>query len=233
MRLFEIFQPPSEIYFSNTFKTQFDDATKSRPILLNKLKYFLTAKLGNIVLEDDKPFTGNQDLKKDRYRKWPLETGKLIIIYKVDELKLKLYMIVTHREYDTAKAATLLFTKLEKFSDEDFTLFDFETFFNKEENEEEDKSLQETLREFLDNAVYQLISTDSFDVLKPAIENNDWDFLIEWFNLELNDINNEKIKNVTLNDIFLAYGGSDELKQFIIDSIKQYGKIEEYNKQNY
>ena len=225
MRLFEILHPSSQVLVSGVFRDRFNEEVKNKPSLYDRLKFFLNAKLNNISPEDDLPFTGNEKLKAGRYRKWPLETGKLIVIYKIDGSNLKLCDIVIHKAYDSAHAANRLAARMNKLSD--FTRLDPEKLFDEQDDEEE--PLLENLRKILDNIIYELISADAFDVLKPAIEKDEWNDLMDWFHLELGSTEDEKFKNVISKEIFSAYGGEDDFKKFILKSIKEFGKIEEYN----
>jgi len=68
--------------------------------------------------------------------------------------------------------------------------------------------------------IFELVSSNAFEVIKPALERNDWTNLMEWYAME--------IPELTDTEIFTAFGGADRFKEFIRQTIKHFGKTKEY-----
>lgn len=216
MRLDEFIAPPKRIMVTAAFNQTYSDFAAAKPELINKkFKEFVQAKLEGTPTTNDYAFQSRSPL--GGYYHYHLLKGKMIIVYRKVGNDLRLYIVVEHKDYES-KAAVRLANWLESLSDSDFTELNVESLFS--EPQPKSNHLSPTEKNKLDGIIYDLISADGFYILKPAVEKNDWSNFFDWLETDM--------PNATPEMVFAAYGGVKKLQSFIIYSIVQFGKTEEY-----
>lgn len=216
MRLDEFITPPKRIMVTAAFNQTYSDFAAAKPDLINKkFKEFIQAKLEGTPTTNDYAFQSRSPL--GGYYHYHLLKGKMIIVYRKVGNDLRLYIVVEHKDYES-KAAVRLANWLENLSDSDFTELNIESLFS--EPQAPAAYLSPSEKEKVDAIIYDLISSEGFYILKPAIEKNDWSNFFEWLSTDMPNVNPE--------EIFAAYGGVKKLQAFILHNIVQFGKTEEY-----
>ena len=220
MRLFEIVSVPTKIAITPKFASNFTKGTKKYPDLPSRLLAFSKAKLtGQKYGKRDKPFTG-APLAGYNHAHLNLSNGLMIVIYSRSGDTILLYEVLPHKEYEGNSIPNLM-RWLNSVPSDDFVEVDPNIIFGPREFEKE-ITISDKDREDIVTAIYDLIAEDAYDILNNAINKNNWDALLEWLDMVVPDIDKDLL--------FAAFGGQYEVKQLIMKGLKNYGKLDDFNK---
>lgn len=218
MRLDEIIKPPTKVVVTEKFLENYEKFRKTNPSLVSKkFKYFIEAKLSGADAGDgDSAFTGNPEMLT--YRKFYLIFGRAAIIYKHHKDELRLYTVEVHSFYDRYATLNAFARWADDLPDSKLITIDPTTLYKSESSEIPVLSPDE--KEKVDSIIYELIASGGLEILKLAIVRNNWDDFFDWLRYDIPDVNPEAV--------FRTYSGLDELKNFILTNIAQFGKTAEY-----
>jgi len=217
MRLDEVIAPPTGFAATKRFLDSYANYIQgNRSSLPTKFAQFCQAKLDNEPVSSDYAFSGSTPLSG--YWHYHIVRGKIIIIYRRAGDTVRLYDIVEHTAYDTPLAVKRLSEWANSLTDADFMPLDVSTL-TADPGTEKPKVTAEQ-KSVIDHAIYDLVGADGFFILKNALEKNDWRAFFEYVESE--------VPGLTESDIFVAYGGQNRLKDFILKTINRFGKLQAY-----
>ena len=217
MRLDEVVSPPTGFAATKRFLDSYSNYIQgNRSSLPTKFAQFCQAKLDNKTVPGDYPFKSGTPLVS--YWHYHIVRGKIIIIYRRAGDTIRLYDIVEHSAYDTAPAAKRLSDWANSLTDADFMPLDVSTL-TADLGTEKPKVTAEQ-KSAIDHVIYDLVGADGFFILRDALEKNDWRAFFEYVESE--------VPGLTESDIFVAYGGQNRLKDFILKTINRFGKFQAY-----
>lgn len=222
MRLFEIVAPPSEFAITNKFASNYSKFVKKHPDLSQELMKFCIAKReGRKYGKRDKPFTGSP-LAGFSHAHLNLKGGLLIVIYNRVGGTIRLYELLPHKGYEGSNIPALS-RWLNSIPDSALTIINPDVLFDPDD-ESVGPELSDEQKEQIMNAIYELISEDAFDILDNAVNRNVWDELIEWLRMYVPDLDE--------NALFATFGGQEVFKDMIVKGLKDYGKLDDFLKNN-
>jgi hypothetical protein len=150
--------------------------------------------------------------------KFHLIFGKAVLLYRRVGDIVRLYDVVEHSMYDSKPGQTEFSIWANNLSDDDFTLVDISTFYSA--NTEQEQSISVEQKTVIDHVIYDLVSADGFFILKDALEKNDWSSFFEYLETEIPGLDQQAV--------FIAYQGQNSLKDFILETINKFGKLQAY-----
>ena len=216
MRLQEVYSPPTSIETTQRFNAHYSAySSANKKVIPVKFRNFCLAKLsGEPVVGNDKILS--TDLSLNGYSRFHLIHGKVIIVYRRVGNILRLYDVIEHTGYDNGKQSATLAAWCNSLTDKNFTPLDIEQL----SRDTETPKLTQSELEIVRDAIYEIIAGNGFYILKNAIEKNDWSDFFEYILPE--------VRGVTEEMVFITFRGEDNLKEYIIRAIKEFGKYNEY-----
>ena len=217
MRLDEVIAPPTGFAATKRFLDSYANYIQgNRTFLPKKFAQFCQAKLENAEVSNDYPFKSGTPLTG--FWHYHIVNGKIIIIYRRVSDTIRLYDIVEHSAYDNGTATKRLGEWANSLTDADFMPLDISTL-TVDPGTEKPKVTAEQ-KSVIDHAIYDLVGADGFFILKDALEKNDWRAFFDYVESE--------VPGLAESDIFVAYGGQNRLKDFILKTINRFGKFQAY-----
>jgi hypothetical protein len=214
MRLFEI-ENPTHIEASPLFLEKLSTVLTTGRNFKYKLKEFLLSKLAGQSLGGEKILTGSVLRGFSRYQ---LQHGKRLIIYRRQGRVIRLYDLIEHNEYEGPSAISRLGSFY--LSMNDFVPFDVDSLSDNDAATDQVGPPDETTVEKAKQALYEMIAGGGLAAIKNAIEYSDWAEVTEWVAMEVADLDQLSL--------FALFGGEQDLKDFIMLAVKQYGQYDEY-----
>lgn len=221
MRLFEIFAKPNKVAITTKFASSYPRFVRDYPGLPEVFMDFVEAKFdGEEFGNYDYKFTG--PLSPFYHAHLKTVDGLPVVIYDKSGGTLRLYDIVLHKDYQGPAAVSLrkFLRKAKAFGD--FIDIDPKKVFST------GRPVSGVLKPAQKKQVYgeiaYLIANDAFETLSSALIDDDWTELENWLLEALSD------PDITKVAIYAAFGGQDGLRATIQNSLKNYGKLDDFNK---
>jgi hypothetical protein len=214
MRLDEVIIPPTQFKVTNRFLSSYSRYIGgNRKSLRYKFIQFCLAKLRNEPVSNDYPFNASTPLAG--FWHYHIVNGKIIIVYKRVDNAIRFYDIVEHSAYDNPRSAERLAAWARGIPDNAFMPLNISTL-----DSDRTEKLTVQQKSAIGDVIYDIIAADGFFIIRGALEHNDWRDFFEYLDHEIRDLDHQAV--------FAAFGGANELRQFILDAIVQLDKTQDY-----
>lgn len=219
MRLFEIFARPDKVAITTKFASSYPKVVRDYPGLPEVLIEFVKTKFaGGKFGEFDYKFAG--PLSPFYHAHLKTVDGLPVIIYDQTGGTLRLYDIVLHKEYEGPQAVSLRKFLRKAKAAGDFVTIDPERVFST------GQPVSNVLTAKQKKQVYEeigyLVANRDFQTIALAIIDDDWTELESWLLESLGDTELTKVA------LYAAFGGEDGLRAAIVQTLKNYGKFDDF-----